>query len=139
MSDDFCKFADIFKVCVEFELEKNLRSVKIDIIFGVKLEIKKFGEKIKYYRKKCGLTQEKLAEKIDLSCRSLSFLECGVNFVTAETLDKICKTLNVTPKQLFDFEYYPKSKNLKEDISALIENNPEKLSDIYKILNGFLN
>lgn len=132
------KFNILFSILqyIHLSLDTNENKTKGHKMSEIK---KKFGEKIKYYRKKCGLTQEKLAEKIDLSCRSLSFLECGVNFVTAETLDKICKTLNVTPKQLFDFEYYPKSKNLKEDISALIENNPEKLSDIYKILNGFLN
>lgn len=132
------KFNILFSILqyIHLSLDTNENKTKGHKMGEIK---KKFGEKIKYYRKKCGLTQEKLAEKIDLSCRSLSFLECGVNFVTAETLDKICKTLNVTPKQLFDFEYYPKSKNLKEDISALIENNPEKLSDIYKILNGFLN
>ena len=100
---------------------------------------KELGEKIKFYRKKSGLTQEQLAEKIDFSCRSLSFLECGVNFVTAETLEKLCVALNVTPKQLFDFDYNQNSKNIKSDINHLIEKNPEKLNDIYKILNGFLN
>ena len=103
-------------------------------------EIKKsLGRKIKYYRELKGFTQEKLAEKINLNCRSLSFIECGVNFVTADTLDAICKALNVTPKELFNFEYYPKNpKNIKEELNKLMENNKDKLSDIYKILSGFL-
>ena len=103
-------------------------------------EIKKsLGKKIKYYRELKGFTQEKLAEKINLNCRSLSFIECGVNFVTADTLDAICKALNVTPKELFNFEYYPKNpKNIKEELNKLMENNKDKLSDIYKILSGFL-
>ena len=62
-------------------------------------EIKnKLGKKIKYYRELRGLTQEELSEKIDFNCRSLSFIECGTNFVTADTLDRLCKVLNVTPK-----------------------------------------
>jgi len=100
---------------------------------------KQLGKKIKYYRELRGLTQEQLAEKMDLNCRSLSFLECGTNFVTADTLDKICILLEVTPKQLFDFEYYPqKPENMHAEINNLINNNPEKISDVYNILKGFL-
>ena len=104
-------------------------------------EIKKnFGKKVKYYRELRGFTQEELAEQLDLNSRSLSFLECGTNFVTANTLEKICNILKVTPKQLFDFNYYPqKPKNFKNEIIKLLDNNTEKLDDIYKILNGYLN
>ncbi len=101
---------------------------------------KKFGKNVKYYRELNGLTQEELSEKIDLNCRSLSFIECGTNFVTAKTLALLCKYLNTTPKQLFDFEYYPDDNvNLNEEIKKLINNNTNKLNDIYKILKGFLN
>ncbi len=54
---------------------------------------KKFGKRIKYYRELNGLTQEQLAELIDINCRSLSFIERGVNFVKAETIEKICNAL----------------------------------------------
>ena len=104
-------------------------------------EIKKqLGKKIKYFRELHGYTQEMLAEKLDMNCRSLSFLECGTNFVTADTLEKLCIQLKVTPKQLFDFEYYPQTpENISNEINLLIKNNPEKLNDIYNILRGFLN
>lgn len=100
---------------------------------------KKLGKKIKYYRELNGLTQEELAEKIDINCRSLSFIECGTNFVTADTLEKLCNELFVSPKQLFDFEYYPKSPDdIENEVCKLIELNKEKLTDIYNILKGFL-
>ena len=104
-------------------------------------EIKKqLGRKIKYYRELRNLTQEELSVMIDISCRSLSFLECGTNFVTADTLEKVCNALNVTPKQLFDFEYYPKNPaDIKKDLENMINSNSDKLGDIYNILNGFLN
>lgn len=103
-------------------------------------EIKKqLGKKIKYYREIRGFTQEELAEKLDLNCRSLSFIECGTNFVTSETLEKLCNALQVSPKQLFDFEYYPKNpQEIHNEIDTLIHNNPEKINDIYNILRGFL-
>ena len=97
------------------------------------------GKKIKNYRELRGYTQEFLAEKADINTRSLSFIECGTNFVTAATLDKLCKTLEVTPKQLFDFDYCAKqSDDLKAEINDLLNSNPEKLNDVFKILNGFL-
>lgn len=103
-------------------------------------DIKKLlGKKIKFYREIKGFTQEQLAEKSDLNTRSLSFIECGTNFVTASTLEKLCKVLDVTPKQLFDFNFSNKSdKDLKLEINNLIKNNPEKINDVYKILKGFL-
>lgn len=104
-------------------------------------DIKKLlGKRIKYYRELRGLTQENLAEKLEINTRSLSFIECGINFVTADTLDKLCKSLDVTPKQLFDFNYSDKTPdNLKSELNRLINSNPEKLNDLYKIVNGFLN
>ena len=97
------------------------------------------GKKIKYYRTLCNLTQEELAEKLDMTARSLSFIECGTNFITAQTLEKLCCALNVTPKQLFDFNYNSKPiTEVKKEIDVLIKNNSEKINDIYKILKGFL-
>lgn len=46
------------------------------------------GEKIKRIRKNRGLTQEQLAELIDISSRNLSNIELGQNFPKAETLEK---------------------------------------------------
>lgn len=100
---------------------------------------KKFGKKIKYYRELQGFTQEQLAEKLDINCRSLSFIECGTNFVSANTLEKICNVFKITPRQLFNFEYENTNpENIKKEINKLIEHNPEKLYDIYNILKGFL-
>ena len=99
---------------------------------------KQLGKNIKYYRNVRGLTQEELAENINITARSLSFIECGINFVTADTLEKICDVLSVSPKQLFNFNSDYNSKNdVKKEIELLIKNNPEKINDVYKILKGF--
>jgi transcriptional regulator with XRE-family HTH domain len=65
---------------------------------GIKEEL---GKKIKRMRINRGLTQEQLAEAVDVSQRTLSGIEIGENFVTAETLDKIIKALNTTTEELF--------------------------------------
>ena len=43
------------------------------------------GKRIKELRNKRGFTQEFLAEKIGVGQRNLSKIECGNNFVTADT------------------------------------------------------
>lgn len=95
---------------------------------------KKFGKRVKEIRTSSGFTQEQLAEKIGMSSKSLSQIELGNNFVSAEALDLICKALNVRPKMLFDFEYIEISKkSLIEDISEVAKSNPETLKILHKI------
>ena len=103
-------------------------------------EIKKqFGKKVKYYRELRGITQEALAEKIGVNINSMSYIERGINFIKAGTLDNICKALEVTPKELFDFDYIPKtSGDLRGAINELLEKNEYKLNKVYKILKEIL-
>lgn len=64
---------------------------------------KQFGEQLKLYRKLKTFTQEQLAEKIGINLRQLARIEAGESFVSAETLFNICKTLEISPSVLFDF------------------------------------
>ena len=77
------------------------------------MNIKKtLGEKIKRVRKRRGLTQEQLAEMIDIAPRNLSKIEVGSCFVTAETLEKLLVALNVTTEELFANDHIKESKEL---------------------------
>ena len=51
------------------------------------------GKKIKQYRILRGFSQEKLAELLNISQRTLSGIECGNNFLTSQTMDKILEVL----------------------------------------------
>ena len=101
-------------------------------------DIKKLlGKQIKLYREKANLTQEQLAEKIGINSRSVSVIECGINFVTAETLSMIARALDVTPKTLFDFDDdFSVTKNTKEKLFDLINKNEDKIETIYKIVKS---
>lgn len=46
--------------------------------------------------------------------RNLSKIECGSNFVTAETLSKLLQTLDVDAKDLFDFKHKQDKDILKQ-------------------------
>ncbi len=98
-----------------------------------------FGKKLKTLRESKGYTQEKFAEKIDISSRALSAIECGKNFVSAETITRICNALEVQPKSLFDFEFkYKDEKEIKEELIDLINQNEAHLLSLYKIIKAYL-
>lgn len=103
------------------------------------MDIKKaFGEKLKRIRNKRKLTQEQLAEIIDMSPKNLSKIEVGTSFVSSETLEKIMFALNVTAEELFANDYIKTQEELVSDIYekiASIKNNQQKLETIYKMLD----
>lgn len=68
------------------------------------------------------LTQEQLSELVDISQRTLSGIEIGENFVTADTLDKILKALNTTTEELFATNHLKESSDLLEKIYDNINN-----------------
>ena len=65
---------------------------------------KLFGTQVKLLRNFRKLTQEELLEQINIDIRQLARIEAGTSFVTSETIEKLCTALNVTYKELFDFE-----------------------------------
>ena len=60
-----------------------------------------FGENVKHYRKKAGLSQEQLSEKLDISQNHLSVIETGGKFVTYKLLERLVETFGVMPAALF--------------------------------------
>jgi len=57
---------------------------------------------LKENRQKCGLTQEKLAEKAGISANYLSMVEVSKKFPTPEMLDRLANALKIETFQLFD-------------------------------------
>lgn len=103
---------------------------------GIKKEL---GIKIKRMRINRGLTQEQLAEMVDVSQRTLSGIEIGENFVTAETLDKIINALNTTSEELFSTEHLKEPAVLINEILndiKFISQNPQKLETLYNIVKS---
>ena len=99
---------------------------------------KKLGLKIKEIRKFKKYTQEFVAEKMGIETKSLSNIERGLFYPTAENLEKISKILEVQPCELFDFEHHKSDEELKEEILKIIEKNPNKIKQMYKLLNTIL-
>ena len=60
------------------------------------------GNRIRKYRKDRGLTQEQLADMINVSKGRISNWEQGINRPDADVLADICRALNVSPSELLD-------------------------------------
>jgi len=57
--------------------------------------------KLKKYRRSAKMTQEDLAEKVNLSRAYIGYIEQGRNVPSLETLEKIAKALRVKLSDLF--------------------------------------
>lgn len=106
------------------------------------MDVKKsFGEKVKRLRKKRNLTQEQLAEMIDISPRNLSKIEVGDCFVKAETLERLLIALNISTEELFANNHIKTNSELLEDINFYIntaKDDNKMLEKIYKILRDLV-
>ncbi len=98
-----------------------------------------FGRRIKEIRKKRGFSQEKLAEIVDIEQNTLSCIETGNNFCSAETLEKIIAALEIEPFELFDFGHQKDNETLLVEINKMLKSSPEKIPEVYKIIRAIVN
>ena len=104
------------------------------------LNIKKqIGARIKKLRQDKGFSQEQFAEKIGIASRTLCGIEIGKNFFTADTLEKILETLEITPQDLFMINYLKPQEDLVNEIVETVKSikDREKIEIIYKIIKSF--
>lgn len=55
----------------------------------------KFGKRVKAIRQKRKLSQEELAERVEIAVTNMGKIERGESFVTAVTLEKLANVLGV--------------------------------------------
>jgi len=59
------------------------------------------GTNIKIYRNACGISQSKLAERVDTATNYISAIEAGRRFPSVEMLEKIALALEIDTPELF--------------------------------------
>lgn len=98
------------------------------------IEFKKYlGTRIKELRTKKELTQEELAEKIGVGERNLSKIECGEIFLKLKTLIGLLGSLEVEPKEIFDFSLLQDDAILKETLIQAIKEDKVDVKLLYRI------
>lgn len=96
------------------------------------------GARIREMRLAMQLTQEKLAEKMDISLRSITDIERGIVGMSLETLMALCSTLHVTPNDLLLPTQKDGDQELEWAISALTNANEHVRSSAIDILRSYL-
>ena len=82
------------------------------------MDLRKIGKFIAEKRQEKGFTQESLAEKLDISNRSISKWERGICLPDAENMAKLCKVLDINYNELLSGE-----KLKREDYEVKAEKN----------------
>ena len=96
------------------------------------------GKRIKELIKQKNISQEKLAEMVGVEPTALSNIVTGRNYPKFATLEKILKILDVEFADVFQFEHHNNNEDLKTAIQNLLDNNPDRMQDFYKIAKALV-
>lgn len=97
-----------------------------------------FGKQLQKLRKSRNITQEKLAELVDIHPRQISKIETGDHFPKNVTLENLCIHLQIHPRDLFDFDFMDYSQYEQTgtgtvlNYRATVKNNVVYLRDLKK-------
>ncbi len=92
------------------------------------------GERLKKARIDNNLTQEKLAEKLDVSIAFLSRIERGSSHISLKRLSQICDILGITEGSILNGSSNNSDTYLVSEFDDILKNTtPEKQKLIYKI------
>lgn len=100
---------------------------------------KDLGKRIRELRVKRNLTQEFVAEEIDIKPANYSRIENGISYPKPENLEKICDVLGLKVKDLFDFEHLQDIEIIQNELIYLIQNDNEIARLLYKFLKTLKN
>jgi transcriptional regulator with XRE-family HTH domain len=89
---------------------------------------------IRAHRKTCGLSQAKLADKVDTATNYIAMIELGKKFPSPQMIERIAFALDIDSVQLFSMEPFQidSIKKLQKDILSDLE---KKISNRFKGLN----
>lgn len=103
---------------------------------GDSLLLKEIGLRVCARRKELGLTQEQVAERMDVSIQMISNLELGRKAIRPENLIKVCNVLNVSADYLlFGHNSWEENLELAQKIAKL---SPEHQNIIGQLVDSLL-
>ena len=81
-----------------------------------------FAENLKKNRRKCGYTQEKLAEMAEVSTHYISMIELARNFPKSEVIGRLANALSIEIYELFLVPHTPvdEKEDLLQSITSVI-------------------
>ena len=90
-----------------------------------------FAKNLRGKRRKCGFSQEKLAEKAGISTQYLAMMEIARKFPTSEVLERLAGAMDIKVYELFLIDHSPREElellrqniinEMKETFSEIVE------------------
>lgn len=90
------------------------------------LDYKIIGERIRNARVENNLTQENLAEKLDVSVAFVSRIECGTTHINLTRLSEICSILNIDEGLILNGVSTDSKNYLTNEFSELLKDCPKE-------------
>ena len=97
----------------------------------------KFGKQIKKFRLKRNLSQEELAEMVDIAVNNMGKIERGESFVTSANLEKLAEALNVRVQEFFTFENSISIEDMKRELD-LERMSDDEIKNLYRFYKLYL-
>lgn len=102
------------------------------------LDYKIIGERIRKARVDSNLTQENLAEKLDVSVAFVSRIECGTTHINLTRLSEICSILNIDEGQIINGVSTDSKNYLSDEFNELLKTCPKEtqklIYDVAKLI-----
>ena len=93
-----------------------------------------FGKRIKELRKEKNLTQEQLAELVDIDTRNIIKIENSQTFPRLKTIEKFMEIFEISASDLFRTEHLQDTAFLKEKILQKLDKDDDLVRLVYKML-----
>mgnify|MGYP002675433268 FL=1 len=107
----------------------------LSTVIDMDIDKKLIGKRIRHRREVAGLSQEQLAEKLELSTNHISSIECGKSLLTTKRLLDLCDILGGTPNYYLLGEIDPEA----DRITALIQKlSPSEQKTLCRLLATYL-
>ena len=98
------------------------------------------GLRIKELRRSRHMSQEQLAELIDVNFRTIQRIETGRNVPSLETLAKLARAFSIDINEFFITEHLESRENILANINAIAQKlDDDELRTLYKVICGFYN
>ena len=93
-----------------------------------------FAKNLKELRKRNKMTQEQLAELVNVAPRHISFIETGRSFPSCELLERICKVLQVDFTEVVKTEENLTREELLQKLNTIVPKlNDKQLNYLVKL------
>ena len=107
----------------------------LSTVIDMDVDKKLIGKRIRHRREAAGLSQEQLAEKLELSTNHISSIECGKSLLTTKRLLDLCNILGGTPNYYLLGEIEPGADRITSLVKEL---SPDAQEMLCRLLETYL-